>query len=248
MRQKQTDIIVASVRSFSSRLIAPSVFDGYSLQLTKGDEISQELLVEHLFTAGYLRQEPVGAPGEFSIRGGIVDIFSPLMAGPIRVEFFGDSVDSLREFDLDDQRSRGPIQRLDIVPMQDLLISRELLREWSRVARDRWKEPAFQKDLSEKTMFAANGELFPGAPFLIPAVSPLEATLLDYAESPVVIFDEPDVSKENHESFFNALEQRYAQTVAAGGLALQPRELVMSPADIAQLRERHQGLSLERLG
>ena len=70
------------------------------------------------------------APGEFSVRGGIVDVFSPLMRNPVRIEFFGDSVDSIREFDLDDQRSRGPVQHIDILPMQDVLISREMLREW----------------------------------------------------------------------------------------------------------------------
>ena len=50
-------------------------------------------------------------------------MFSPLMRNPVRIEFFGDSVDSIREFDLDDQRSRGPVQHIDILPMQDVLSS-----------------------------------------------------------------------------------------------------------------------------
>ena len=52
------------------------------------------------------------------------------MRNPVRIEFFGDSVDSIREFDLDDQRSRGPVQHIDILPMQDVVISREMLRDW----------------------------------------------------------------------------------------------------------------------
>src|SRR5262245_2738102 len=107
LRNKQVDIVVASIRSMATRLSFPSLFDTYSLHVTSGDDLSQELLIEHLASAGYLRQEPVGAPGEFSVRGGIVDVFSPLMRNPVRIEFFGDSVDSIREFDLDDQRSRG---------------------------------------------------------------------------------------------------------------------------------------------
>ena len=110
LRQKQADIVVASIRAASSRLTAAEQFDRYGLHVRKGDELSQELLVEHLASAGYLRQEPVSAPGEFSVRGGIVDVFSPRMRAPVRMEFFGDSVDSLREFDLDDQRSRSPVQ------------------------------------------------------------------------------------------------------------------------------------------
>src|SRR6185369_15225065 len=126
-------------------LTTPDRFDSYSVHISAGDDISQELLAEHLVNAGYLRQEPVSAPGEFSIRGGIVDIFSPLMRNPVRIEFFGDSVDSIREFDLDDQRSRGPVQHIDLLPMQDTVISREMLRDWGGRARRRWGEDVFQK-------------------------------------------------------------------------------------------------------
>src|SRR6267142_2387852 len=121
MRNKQVDIVVASIRSLGARLPSPSQFDTYSLHVSVGDDLSQDLMMEHLSGAGYLRQEPVGGPGEFSIRGGIVDVFSPLMRNPVRIEFFGDSVDSIREFDLDDQRSRGPVQHIDILPMQDVV-------------------------------------------------------------------------------------------------------------------------------
>jgi transcription-repair coupling factor (superfamily II helicase) len=137
LRNKQIDIVVASIRSMASRLPAPAVFDTYSLYLTSGEDLSQELLIEHLSSAGYLRQEPVGGFGEFSVRGGIVDVFSPLMRNPVRIEFFADSIDSIREFDLDDQRSRGPVQHIDILPMQDIVISREMLREWGVRARRR---------------------------------------------------------------------------------------------------------------
>src|SRR5262249_45937495 len=88
LRNKQVDIVVASIRSIAARLVAPAVFDTYSLHVTSGEDLSQELLVEHLASAGYLRQEPVGGPGESSVRGGIVDVFSPLMRNPVRIEFF----------------------------------------------------------------------------------------------------------------------------------------------------------------
>src|SRR4029077_13977299 len=179
-----------------ARLAAPSQFDTYSLHLTAGDDLSQDLLMEHLVNAGYLRQEPVGAPGEYSIRGGIVDVFSPLMRNPVRIEFFGDSVDSIREFDLDDQRSRGPVQHMDLLPMQDTVISREMLRDWGARARQRWSEDSYQKDLSEKLIFADNGEWFAGAPYLMPILQPMQSTLLDYAAFPVLILDEPEVLQE----------------------------------------------------
>src|SRR5213593_1697637 len=220
MRAKQVDVIVASIRSLATRLASPAQFDTYGVHISVSDDLSQDLLVEHLTNAGYLRQEPVGGPGEFSIRGGIVDLFSPLMRNPVRIEFFGDSVDSIREFDLDDQRSRGPVQYIDVLPMQEVVISREMLRAWSGRAREQWRAEAFEKDLNDKLAFADNGEFFTGVPYLISIVQPMEATLFDYAEAAVLVLDEPEVLRETYEKFFSALEQRFQQTANAGGVVL----------------------------
>src|SRR5439155_20647691 len=105
-------------------------------------------------------------------------------------------VDSIREFDLDDQRSRGPVQHIDLLPMQDVVISREMLRDWGARARQRWNEEDFQKDLNEKLVFADNGEFSPGAPYLMPIMQPMESTQVDYADPAVLILDEPDVLQE----------------------------------------------------
>jgi transcription-repair coupling factor (superfamily II helicase) len=248
LRNKQVDIVVASIRSIATRLDAPSRFDTYSLHVTSGEDLSQELLIEHLTNSGYLRQEPVGSPGEFSVRGGIVDVFSPLMRNPVRIEFFGDSVDSIREFDLDDQRSRGPVQHIDLLPMQDSVITREMLREWGAKARLRWSDESFQKDLNEKLVFADNGELFSGAPYLMPAIRPAEATLLDYAEPAILILDEPEVIEEAHQKFFATLEQRFEQTQNAGGVVLPPNHIFVTPDELRTLSAGNRRLSLEELG
>src|SRR6185436_13260344 len=204
----------------------------FSLHIGKGDDLSQELLVEHLTVAGYLRQEPVGAPGEFSVRGGIVDVFSPLMRGPVRMEFFGDTVDSIREFDLDDQRSRGPVQHIDILPMLDVLVSREMIRECADKARGYWQDDVFQKDLAEKLDFAKAGEFFPGLSFLVPAAFPLESTLPDYADASVLVLDEPEVLRETHNKFTDMLQQRFDQTASSGSLAVSPNSLFWTPDEL----------------
>jgi len=248
LRQKRADIVVTSIRAAATRLTAPSNFDTYSLHVSKGDDLSQELFVEHLTTAGYLRQEPVAGPGEFSVRGGIVDVFSPLMRAPVRMEFFGDTVDSIREFDLDDQRSRGPVQHIDILPMQDLLVSREMIREWAVKAAEHWKDDAFRKELSEKRVFAEGGEFFPGLGFLLPLAFPLEATIFAYADGAVAVLDESEVLSENHEKFMESLQQRYEQTVASGGLAVPPASLFFSPEDLARPKLQNPRLHIEELG
>src|SRR5256885_448903 len=170
------------------------------------------------------------------------------MRNPVRIEFFGDRVDSIREFDLDDQRSRGPVQHIDILPMQDVVISREMLRDWGARARERWRDEAFEKDLNDKLVFADNGELFTGVAYLVSIVQPMEATLFDYAEPAVLILDEPEVLRETYEKFFAALEQRFQQTTNAGGVALPPEEIFLSPQGVLARASAKRRVHLEELG
>src|SRR5437867_951465 len=136
----------------------------------------------------------------------------------------------------------------DILPMQDVVISREMLREWGGRARQRWNDDRYQKDLHEKLVFADNGELFPGALSVMPVVQPMESTLLDYADAAMLILDEPESLEETHQKFFSALEQRFEQTEAAGGVAVRRAELFISPDDLRAIRGRRRRISLEELG
>ena len=248
LRHKQADIVVASIRSICARLAGPTQFDSFSLQIALGDELSQELLIEHLANAGYLRQEPVAGPGEFSVRGGIVDVFSPLMRSPVRIEFFGDTVDSLREFDLEEQRSSGPVQRIDILPMRDTILDHGLLRQWGELARERWSDEKFERDLTEKVDLADGGAMFPGAEYLLSLGAPLEATIFDYIDACVLALDEPEILREEHDRFLALMQHRFEQTASSGNLALPPELLFLSPEEFAKPHPQHRRVQLEQLG
>ena len=172
LRAERADIVVVPARSLGIRLAPPTEFDASILHVRVDDEISQELMLEHLTAAGYVREEPVSSVGEYSRRGGIVDVFSPLLPLPVRIEFFGDSVDSIREFDVDDQRSRNPLRYVDVLPMQDNVVPRETFRKWAGEARRLWQEDAYQDDLRERLVFADDGEPFAGWVFLLPGRFP----------------------------------------------------------------------------
>jgi transcription-repair coupling factor (superfamily II helicase) len=157
IRSGSADIVVTSSRALASRLPPPEAFDTFSLKLAVHDDVSEELMLEHLVTAGYLASEPVTSVGEFSRRGGIVDVYSPLMANPARIEFFGDSIESIRQFDPDEQRSTNPLERIEILPMQEQLVGREALRDWSGMARRRWDDNRYRDSLSEKLILGSDG-------------------------------------------------------------------------------------------
>ena len=248
LRSGEADIIVAPVRALGARLPSPPDFDSCGLHISLGDELSQELLLEHLSTAGYLASEPVVSVGDFSHRGGIVDVFSPLMSNPVRIEFFGDTVESIREFDPEDQRSTSPLRRVDVLPMQEQFVTREMFRLWARAARQRWTDERFHNDLTDKIALADDGESFPGSQFLIPEISPSNGTLFDYLDEAVFVLDEPDLLRKGYEDYFSTLGLRYEQTDSAGGLALAPERLFLPPEELFRSWERYPTLRMDELG
>ncbi|MCC5913532.1 MAG: transcription-repair coupling factor [Balneolaceae bacterium] len=112
----EVNVIVASVDALIEKLVPASDFHSASIHLKKGDTISPEQLSEKLADQGYNSVKFVDSPGEFAIRGGIFDVFPFSGEYPVRLEFFGDEIDSIREFDQDSQRSIAFLNETRLVP------------------------------------------------------------------------------------------------------------------------------------
>jgi transcription-repair coupling factor (superfamily II helicase) len=111
-------IVVATPRALDMALPTPSGFGDRTLRIGVGDALDRELLLEALDGAGYERVETVVEVGQWSLRGGIVDIFSPAHPTPARVEFFGDDVESIRLFDPTSQRSTASLDEVLVLPLE----------------------------------------------------------------------------------------------------------------------------------
>ena len=109
--------VVVPARGLEAPLPAPAAFRRQVLAVAPGDAVDREALVEHLQTAGYERVETVTGVGQWALRGGIVDVFSPAGSLPVRLELAGDDVESLRTFDPTTQRSTGAVATLLVLPM-----------------------------------------------------------------------------------------------------------------------------------
>src|SRR5213593_3623635 len=109
--------VVATPLALDARLWSPTEFASRTLRLSTGDRLDRELLLEALERCGYERVETVVAVGQWSLRGGIVDVFSPSQASPARLEFFGDDVESIRLFDPTSQRSVVSLDELLVLPL-----------------------------------------------------------------------------------------------------------------------------------
>jgi hypothetical protein len=164
MRRLKAPLVVASVEALMIRTIPRDIFGDSIVKLAPAERVDLDALVEALASLGYQRVPQVEELGDFSVRGGIVDIFSPLYRDPIRIELDDDLITSIRRFDSDTQRSAAEIPeatviRARLVPPSSL--KDEKVRE--RVAIRSADIGLVRKEVAELTEALENGILFPGA-------------------------------------------------------------------------------------
>lgn len=113
------DICIASADAAASVTVPPDVLAKRCFCVENGGLVSEEELVGKLVSGGYERCDQVEGAGQFSVRGGIIDVFSPNLAEPCRIDLFGDEIDSLSLFDPDSQRRTEPLDKVDIYPVNE---------------------------------------------------------------------------------------------------------------------------------
>ncbi|MDQ2885434.1 MAG: transcription-repair coupling factor [Chloroflexota bacterium] len=196
--KQRAPIVVCSARALTQPIIPPRELATSLFSLQPGQEIDLTLMLEQLYNLGYAPVAEVEEPGQFSHRGGIIDLFPPSFPRPIRVEFFGDEIESLRTFDQETQRSLNPINDCTIGPAREAIpvrgpeAMRELeqldIRTLHRDAEERWKHDL--EELRQKRSFE-------DIAFYIPYLHS-QATLLDYLpRNGLLVFDNP-ASIQNH--------------------------------------------------
>src|SRR5262252_2875328 len=121
----EVSLLIAPVAAALWRYREAADYAGLTRVLEKDKDVPLSEFLGHLGSTGYARTEMVELPGQFAVRGGIVDIFSPEAPRPVRVELLGDTVESVREFDPRTQRSIAPVNRTAVLPLTEWQIARE---------------------------------------------------------------------------------------------------------------------------
>jgi len=122
---RQATVLVASVAAALPRTISPAALEGAVVSLYPQRIAPREELLRSLTAGGYRAVGQVTEPGEFAVRGGILDCYPPALGHPVRVEFFGDEVHSLRSFDSETQRSLGAAAQVALLPLHEFLMTEE---------------------------------------------------------------------------------------------------------------------------
>ncbi len=174
-------IITTSMWALMARSLGPLAFRRATRTIRKGDVLSLYRFLEASVRAGYDPVTVVEAPGTFSHRGSVVDIFPPNLAEPLRVDFFGDEIDSLRTFSPATQRTLEAVSEAVIAPAS------EALPEWGKQAAPALQaldltacNAATQQRLAEDRERILAGTYFAGIEFYLPYLYPRPSTLLDF--------------------------------------------------------------------
>ena len=206
LQGRECDCIIACMDAALQYTISPSQLEQRMFTLQAGDQLEIGDLLAALVNCGYTREDQIEAPGQFSHRGGIVDFFSPSADAPVRVEFWGDEVDSLSNFDIESQRRTDAIPQVTLAPCVEVIPSKPqlLAQRIEKVAASlRGKTaPKAKEILHNEADKLKNGLRIGSIDKFISLVYPETATLLDYfpAETSLVFFSEGNKLKERMRS------------------------------------------------
>ena len=131
-------ILIAPVEAAALRLFDRDYYASLAVNLRRGEEIDIEVLTAHLASVGYTQMDLVEMPGQFTRRGGILDVYSPESDRPLRIEFFGDEIESIRRFDPETQRSQSGLDEAWLLPLTETPVTERLLAAVNaRLSRER---------------------------------------------------------------------------------------------------------------
>jgi transcription-repair coupling factor (superfamily II helicase) len=186
-------IVVCSARALTQPVIPPQELTASLYEMEPGQEVDLTAMLEHLYNLGYEPVTEVEEPGQFSHRGGIVDLFPPTLPRPVRIEFFGDEIESMRTFDPETQRSLNPVTTFVVGPAREALPTRgpEAARALAQLntamlhpgAGERWK-----RDLEDLRARRSFDDIIFYLAYLHP-----QASVLDYLpRDGLLILDNPE--------------------------------------------------------
>jgi transcription-repair coupling factor (superfamily II helicase) len=227
--QGQAFGLVASPAGLLRPSLTPHLLSTRVLSVRAGEEMTPEILLEALEEGGYRREDPVTAPGQFARRGGIVDIFPSDREQPIRIELYGDTIESLRSFDPETQRTLAPAESVTALPLSDLFATRSTLAALRELLPRRFPAAPEVAALLES--------LDRGLPpedlvELIPLVPGAVVPPFEHLKKAVVVVLDPESVDAEAEAYWDRARQDYARHT---GLALDPEEALV---DLARIRER----------
>jgi len=234
-------IYVVPVQALMQKLPPWDLFADSVKTITKTSSLDPETLVAALVATGYESASLVTRVGEFSRRGGILDFFSPLLEHPVRMEFFGDAIESLRLFDVETQRSLGELKEAIVLPVQELILSEKGVARFKAAAKEHESFTAVLAQLQE-------GILPPGSESLAPFFYTMESLFQYVPKNSLFALIEPDDIRNALEAHTQKIDEGRREELEDGRTLPEAAELYLDLKGLDALLGTFPLLNLRLLG
>ncbi len=237
-------ILSTTVNALVQRVPAYSQVSIEAFSAAPGNAVDTDKLVAWLEMNGFIRNSTVHEPGEYAVRGGIIDLFPAGMPNPVRLDFFGDTLETIRTFDPENQRTIGQMRSLDLVPMSEVQLTTDSIKRFRQGYAATLGAPSRDDRLYEAV---SEGRRYPGMEHWMPLFAQKLGTLFDYAPDCPVVFDPlaDEAIKERLDQvsdYYDARRQIMTQQQSGGAapyLPLPPDKLYLTESELsAQLSAR----------
>ncbi len=216
------DIALATPDAALQFTVPPDLLRKMGLSLCVGEDYVLSELTAWLEGAGYLRADLVDAPGQYSVHGGIADIYPPNCAAPLRLEFFGDTLDDMNWYDPLSQRRTEPADGVELLPAREIPVDAAGREKIAAAIRERMKKAdgSLRESLAAELEAVTGGLELPFADKYILLLYPQKATLLDYfSDSPLWVFQEKNALAERIKSVMWHARQTVNDLLEEGSIA-----------------------------
>jgi len=235
-------IVITPLDAAAMRLRPAEHYAGLARIVRRADSVDVEELVQHLNTVGYSAVDVVEMPGQYAVRGGLLDAYPPEADRPLRIELFGDEVESIRKFDPGTQRSAAPVDEVVLLPLTETPASEELLTEiHARLSGSRVEG---ESETVRSALANTGVSVFPGWEFYANAGA--QNTLFDLLPNAAVFLDEPSAIEAEQDHWWDRVVQRHEQSLV--GKLTTPEDIYLQPQQWDELIARLPGGTLEQLG
>ncbi|MGC2621184.1 MAG: CarD family transcriptional regulator, partial [Acidobacteriaceae bacterium] len=238
-------IVVAPVEAAAIKLFPAPFYAGLAQILRRGEEVDVDTLLQHLTSIGYTRMDIVEMPGQFTRRGGILDIYSPEADRPVRFEFFGDEIELIRKFDPETQRSAAPLDEARLLPLTETPVTEKLLASVHARLSGTRVESDEDPEMVEAAIAAGGVSVFPGWEFFA-GVNGATGTLLDLFPRSTLFVEEPAMVRNQIDRWWNKVEQRHERSSI--GSLITPEDIYVRPELLQARLQSHPGLDIDQLG
>ncbi len=236
-------VIIVPLAAAAMRLRAADFYADMARTIRRGETVDIEPLLQHLNTLGYSAADAVEMPGEYALRGGILDVYPPEADRPLRLELLGDEVESIRKFDPGTQRSTTNVDEVLLLPLTDVPVREDTLAAIH--ARLSGKRVAGDEQVIEAAIRAGGVGVFPGWEFYA-AVAGAEHTVFDLLSNIAVVVDEPeDIGRELDDWWERVCDMHRRSGV---GNLVRPEEVCVPPGEVRAKLNSLPCVDLQHLG